>query len=427
MSNNPVVIIRADKCIGCEQCPGVCPVTAITMKDGIAIVDPDLCIGCGKCVPVCPADAISFPPGTAPQKTEEAAPAEAQPEAAPAEADSSRQVWVFVEQSDGHPASISWELLGVGRKLSNDIGGRLAAVVMGENVRPLVDEAYAYGADLVYLIDAPVFSRYRTDPYLQAMTALANKYHPEILLLGATTMGRDLAGAVATTLRTGLTADCTGLTIDPTSKLLEQTRPAYGGNIMATILCEKRRPQMSTVRPKVMPMPEKHPGRTGELIEEKLALTEGDIFTKVLEYQREAAGAIRIEDAEIIISGGRGLGNPAGFKLLQELADVVGGVVGGSRAAVDSGWISSALQVGQTGKTVRPKIYFAFGISGAIQHLVGMQDSDVIVAVNSDANAPIMKLATYAIVGDLYKVVPALLEEFRKQLPARPAQAETAA
>jgi electron transfer flavoprotein alpha subunit len=194
---------------------------------------------------------------------------------------------------------------------------------------------------------------------------------------------------------------------------------------MATILCEKRRPQMASVRPKVMPMPEKQPGRQGELIEEKLALTEAEIFTKVLEYQREAAGAIRIEDAEIIISGGRGLGNPAGFKLLQELADLIGGVVGGSRAAVDSGWITSAFQVGQTGKTVRPKIYFAFGISGAIQHLVGMQDSDIIVAVNSDPNAPILKLATYGIVGDLYKVIPAMLEEFRKKLPARQTQAET--
>jgi electron transfer flavoprotein alpha subunit len=328
----------------------------------------------------------------------------------------SKEVWVFVEQTEGKAATVSWELLGIGRQLSNDIGGRLAAVVLGQEVRHLADEAFAHGADMAYLVDSPVLHWYRTEPYLLAMTNLARKYKPEILLLGATTMGRDLAGAVATTLRTGLTADCTGLTIDPVSKLLEQTRPAYGGNIMATILCEERRPQMATVRPRVMPMPEKQPGRSGRLIEEKLELQEAAVPSRVLEYHREEAGEIRIEDSEIIVAGGRGIGGPAGFKLLQELAEVLGGTIGASRGAVDAGWLPAAYQVGQTGKTVRPKLYFACGISGAIQHLVGMQTADVIVAINADSAAPIFKVATYGLVGDVFKIIPALTEAFRTRL-----------
>ena len=230
-------------------------------------------------------------------------------------------------------------------------------------------------------------------------------------------MGRDLAGAVATSLRTGLTADCTGLSIDPQSKLLEQTRPAYGGNIMATILCEERRPQMATVRPRVMVMPPRDDSRTGKVVREQLGLAESDVLVRILEYAREEAGEVtRIEDASILISGGRGLGGPEGFKILEELADAIGGCVSGSRAAVDQGWIPHERQVGQTGKTVRPKLYLACGISGAIQHLVGMQTSDVIVAINRDPNAAIFGVATYGIVGDVREIVPALTRAARERL-----------
>ena len=424
-----IVEVIANKCIACEQCVAACPEGAIEMKNGIAVVDAERCTACGACITVCPGEALFLPetaaaaPSPAPAAGRVESP---QPPPTAAPESSTKEVWVFVEQADGHPAGVSWELLGIGRELTEDLGGKLAAVVLGENVRYLTGEAIAYGADIVYLVDDPVLARYRTEAYLQAMTNLACKYHPEILLLGATTMGRDLAGAVATTLRTGLTADCTGLTIDPQSKLLEQTRPAYGGNIMATILCQERRPQMASVRPRVMPMPAKDPNRSGKVIEEPLGMTEDQVGCRVIEYHREAGSDVRIEDADVIVAGGRGLGGPDGFKLLQELADALGGVVGASRGAVDSGWISSAHQVGQTGKTVRPKVFFACGISGAIQHLVGMQTSDVIVAVNTDPNAPIFKVATYGLVGDLYKVIPALTAEFRAKLKDRKPQQETA-
>jgi electron transfer flavoprotein alpha subunit len=250
------------------------------------------------------------------------------------------------------------------------------------------------------------------------MIRLTQKYHPEVMLLGATTMGRDLAGAVATSLQTGLTADCTGLSIDPQSKLLEQTRPAYGGNIMATILCEKSRPQMATVRPRVMPLPERDDTRRGEIVREPLGMTEDDIAVKLVEYLPEAKSEdeVRLEDAHVIVAGGRGLGGAAGFEMLRELADLLGGVVGASRAAVDSGWMPHFFQVGQTGKTVRPKLYFACGISGAIQHLVGMQTSDVIVAINRDPNAPIFQMANYGIVGDVYRIVPSLIKTVKEKL-----------
>jgi len=249
------------------------------------------------------------------------------------------------------------------------------------------------------------------------MARLIETHRPEIVLLGATTSGRDLAGAVATRLQTGLTADCTGLTIDPESKLLEQTRPAYGGNIMATILCEERRPQMATVRPRVLPMPERDDAPRGEIIREGLELSEDDIAVKLVQYLPEPqAEQVRIEEADVIVAGGRGLGGAEGFSVLQELADALHGVVAGSRGAVDSGWLSHSFQVGQTGKSVRPKIYFACGISGAIQHLVGMQTSDVIIAINRDPSAPIFQTATYGIVGDVYEVVPALTQAVKARL-----------
>jgi electron transfer flavoprotein alpha subunit len=440
MGKNPsaprrTAIISKEGCIGCEQCPAVCPVDAIRMENGIAIVDPELCTGCEKCVSICPTSAISMPGGAPaepkPAPAEALAPAAAPaPSAQPSGAETAHEVWVFVEHADGRPAPVSWELLGKGKELADALGGHVCSVLLGHQVDALAKEAFAYGAAKVYAIDDPVLGHYRTQPYLQGMMRLTRKYHPEVMLLGATTMGRDLAGAVATSLQTGLTADCTGLSIDPQSKLLEQTRPAYGGNIMATILCEKRRPQMATVRPRVMVMPPRDESRTGAIVREDLGLAEQDVLVQILEYAGEDASEVtRIEDANVLISGGRGLGGPEGFQVLQQLADAIGGCVSGSRAAVDQGWIEQGRQVGQTGKTVRPKLYIACGISGAIQHLVGMQTSDVIIAINRDPNAPIFGVATYGIVGDVYEIVPALTRACIARLPCslREQQAPSAA
>ena len=294
--------------------------------------------------------------------------------------------------------------MGVGADLAKARNVELCSLVVGDKVEHLCREAFAYGASKVYLVDDPVFHYYRTESYYKALCYLIEKYKPEIVLIGATGLGRDLAGAVATKLQTGLTADCTGLSIDDKGFLL-QTRPAFGGNIMATILTEYTRPQMSTVRPHVMPMPAKDASRTGAIVREKVPVKEEDIAAKVLEIiGDEKLDSVDVAAADIIVSGGRGMCNTENYKILQELADELGGVVACSRAAVEAGWMPLERQVGQTGKTVRPKIYIACGISGAIQHLVGMQDSDTIIAINRDKQAPIFEVATYGIVGDLFQV-----------------------
>jgi len=326
-----------------------------------------------------------------------------------------RGVWVFVEQTDCVAAKVSWELLGAGAKLAVALQVGLCAVVIGHNVEKLCHEAFSYGASKAYLIDEPILRDYRTIPYLEAFCSLVDKYKPEVVLMGATGLGRDLAGAVATRLRTGLTADCTGLGIDEKRQLL-QTRPAFGGNIMATIFCQQRRPQMASVRPHVMPMPDRNEEATGEVIREKFLIDENDIPTKVLKIIDDASHKdnVDISGAEFIVSGGRGMMSVDNFKILEELAEELGGVVACSRSAVDAGWMPVERQVGQTGKTVRPKIYIACGISGAIQHLVGMQDSDLIIAINRDREAPIFEVATFGIVGDLFSIVPAITEHIRQ-------------
>jgi electron transfer flavoprotein alpha subunit len=328
-----------------------------------------------------------------------------------------RGVWVYVEHAEGVPAHVSWELLGVGAELAKERKVEVCAIVIGDQVQHVCHEAFAYGADKAYLIDAPVFRNYRTESYYKAVCYLVNKYKPEIMLIGATGEGRDLGGAIATELKTGLTADCTGLAVDERGFLL-QTRPAFGGNIMATILTERTRPQMSTVRPHVMPIPPRDGTRQGAIVPESYDLKEESVFAKVLQIiddRKPGAEAVDIAGADIIVSGGRGMQGPENFRILKELADELGGVVGSSRAAVDAGWMPSERQVGQTGKTVRPKIYFACGISGAIQHLVGMQESNVIIAINRDKQAPIFEVATYGIVGDLFQVVPAMTSYIRQK------------
>ena len=422
------------RCIACGAlCESSCPpkIGAIEMNDqGEPIIAVEKCAGagCSKCIKACPVDAIEIYFTPEQQKildeiAKEAA-ATAVPEAKEVKKEGKvaaklkeyKGVWVFVEQTDGQPATVSWELLGVGADLAKTLDVELCTLVIGDKVENLCQESFAYGAAKAYLMDDPVFHYYRTEPYYKAICYLIGKYKPEIVLVGATGLGRDLAGAVATELKTGLTADCTGLTIDDDGFLL-QTRPAFGGNIMATILTEHTRPQMATVRPHVMPMPEKDISGKGAIIRESLVLNEEDITVKVLEViddRKGGAEAIDIAAADIIVSGGRGMLAKENFHILQELADELGGVVGSSRGAVDAGWMPVERQVGQTGKTVRPKIYIACGISGAIQHLVGMQDSDVIIAINRDRQAPIFEVATYGVVGDLFQVIPAVTNRIRE-------------
>ena len=419
------------KCIACgTRCQESCKKDAIEMNDqGEPIIIVENCIGCRKCVKVCPTEALEMyltpeeqrlldelakqAGAKAVAEVEEVVEEEA---GVAAKLKEYKGVWVFVEQTDGKPATVSWELLGVGSELSKTLGVDLCTVVIGDKMEDLCQESFAYGASKAYLMDDPLFHHYRTEPYYRAICQLVDKYKPEIILLGATGLGRDLAGAVATELKTGLTADCTGLTIDDKRYLL-QTRPAFGGNIMATILTERTRPQMATVRPHVMPMPEKDTSRKGEIISESLAIKEEDIAVKVLEViddRKHGAEAVDVAVADVIVSGGRGMHAKENFSMLERLADELGGVVGSSRGAVEAGWMPVERQVGQTGKTVRPKIYIACGISGAIQHLVGMQDSDVIIAINRDKQAPIFEVATYGIVGDVLQVVPAITNRIKE-------------
>lgn len=351
-----------------------------------------------------------------------------------------KNVWVFAEQRNGKIMDVALELLGEGHRLSREISKdtKVCAVLLGQDVKSLADELYAFGADMVYVADDSLLKDYTTDGYTKVMTDAIQAHKPEIVLFGATHIGRDLAPRIAARLETGLTADCTRLDInidnyknyletyttatltglDPQSSKakmtdLKQTRPAFGGNLMATIICPKTRPQMSTVRPGVMTKLERQEGAKGETVALKVQLSKEDLRVEVLEIVKAAKEHVSLTDAEIICSGGRGLGDASGFELIRALAETVGGVVGASRAAVDAGWIDHSHQVGQTGTTVKPKIYFACGISGAIQHRAGMSQSDTIIAINKDSEAPIFEVADYGIVGDLKKVIPELIAQWK--------------
>ena len=327
-------------------------------------------------------------------------------------------VWVFIEHERGAVHPVSFELLGEGRKLADQLGVELAGVVLGaasEDTRRFCKEAFCHGADLCYLIEDPVLAHYRNQPYTKALTDLVNKHQPEILLLGATTLGRDLAGSVATTLQTGLTADCTGLAIDPENRSLAATRPTFGGSLLCTIVTLNYRPQMATVRPRVMSLPAREATRTGRIIEETLALIETDIVQAAGIHRRRKKQQANLPFADIIVAGGRGMKRPENFQL-SGIWPKCWAPVGATRPVVQAGWVSADRQVGQSGKTVRPKLYIAAGISGAVQHRVGMEGSDVIVAINQDANAPIFDFATYGIVGNAMQILPALTAAFRQQL-----------
>lgn len=386
------------ECIGCGTCEPVCPFGAIEMRDGKALITEG-CTQCGACVDTCPVLAIHRE-----EEVKQVAMDKTQ----------YRDVWVYIEIADGSLRNVGLELLGEGRKLADAMGQKLAGVLIGHNVEELAKEVFVAGADLVYLVEAPELAQYNTDGYATVMVDLIQNYKPSVILLGATNDGRDLGPRIACRVGTGLTADCTGLGIDEATGLVAWTRPAFGGNIMATILCPEHRPQMGTVRPSVFKRPVPDYSKSGKLIKVVSKVKATDIRTKIIDIVKVCTVSCNLEEAEIIVSGGRGLCKPENFLLVEELANVLGGAVGASRAAVDAGWKPHMHQVGQTGKTVGPKIYFACGISGAIQHLAGMSSSDIIIAVNKDPDAPIFKMADYGIVGDVMEVLPVLTEEFRK-------------
>lgn len=386
-----------DKCVGCRVCLKACPYDAIYMEGKLAVIDYDRCTLCGACVESCKFEAILLRKEEEPQQG----------------LFSYQGVWIIAEQKKSIIQSVTYELLGKGRELAEKLNVELGAVLLGNNLESECNALIWRGAQKVYLVDSPELEQYKDEPYTKVIVELIKEYRPEIVLCGATSIGRSLISRVAVKMNTGLTADCTGLDIDEERRLLIQTRPAFGGNIMATIICPNHRPQMATVRHKVMKEAEVDKTKKGTVIKKSFKPEILSSRTKVLKVVEEEGQAVNLSEADIIVSGGRGLGKPESFSLLHQLADLLGGAVGASRAAVDADWISYSHQVGQTGKTVCPKIYIACGISGQIQHLAGMSSSDIIIAINKDPDAPIFKLANYGIIGDLFEIIPALIKKLK--------------
>lgn len=397
----PIQIIT-EKCTGCSICVKVCPFDAIRIMDRKAMIDLNKCNLCGACVDICKFKAVLI-----------------EKPAVVCELPSIKDykgIWVFVEQKNGKVQSIAYELLGKAHELAKKLNCQVSGVLIGNNLDDQLDELIWHGADNIYLVESPEIVNFQDEPYTNILVELIKKYKPEILLCGATAIGRSMISRIAIKIKAGLTADCTGLDIDPEKNILLQTRPAFGGNIMATIISPDYRPQMATVRHKVMqPMaPDKH--RKGKIIKE---IFDNSVYlsrTKLLDIVEEIESLVNIAEADIIVSGGRGMQAKENFKLVEDLASVLGAAIGSSRAAVDAGWKSYSHQVGQTGRTVAPKIYIACGISGQIQHLVGMSSSKIIIAINKDPEAPIFKIATYGIVGDLFQILPALTKRFKEVL-----------
>jgi electron transfer flavoprotein alpha subunit len=394
------LIVYKEKCTACGLCIDECPYDAIEIVDDVAVIKGN-CNLCGACVDVCEFEALEL-------EEVEAAPV--------ADLSTFRGVWVFAEQRRGRISSVTMELLNEGRKLADQLETPLSAVLLGDNISSEAPLLIAHGADRVLVVDNSLLKDFNNDSYVAVLSDLIQKEKPEIVLCGATAIGRSFIPKVAARIGTGLTADCTGLDVDPEKRLLLQTRPAFGGNILATILCPNHRPQMATVRHKVFKKAENQESRKGEIIQKDLNGLSLDLKSKVIKTVEEIEDTVNITEADIIVSGGRGVGSKENFAMLEELARTLGGAVGASRGAVDAEWISYSHQVGQTGKTVCPRLYIACGISGAVQHLVGMQPSEVIVAINKDPDAPIFKMATYGIVGDLFEVIPLMTKRFKELL-----------
>jgi electron transfer flavoprotein alpha subunit/NAD-dependent dihydropyrimidine dehydrogenase PreA subunit len=394
MSGLPISIDK-DRCISCGLCVSACPFGSIEMVEEYPSIKDD-CRLCGACVEACPEGAIII-------------------EEAKKEADLSeyKGVLVYAEQRRGEVHPVAFELLGKGKELADQLGEPLYSVIIGNDVEKGAEELAVRGADEVFLYEDPGLTEFRDDPYSTLLKELVEELKPSIFLIGATAIGRSLGPKLAACLRTGLTADCTGLDIDPETRLLLQTRPAYGGNIMATIITTNSRPQMATVRYKVMKEAERDPSQKGEIIRKPFDVARLPDRVKILDFQ-PAPEEVSIVDAEIVVSGGKGLGEPKGFGIIEQLARVLGGAVGASRPTVDEGWIEYRHQVGLSGRTVRPKLYMACGISGAVQHLAGMKTSDVIISINKDPDAPIFSVSSLGAVGDLYEVIPLLIEKIRE-------------
>jgi electron transfer flavoprotein alpha subunit len=392
------LIFYSDRCIACGQCVEVCPFGVLRLE-GEELVIGEGCNLCGACVEVCEVEALALP------ETQGPAPRPGVPPDG---------VWVFAEQRRGELAPVTAELLGEARRLAAVLGVKVAAVLLGDGVEHLTQALLTAGAHKVYLAEHPLLKDFLEEPYAAAVSELARKFQPEIILAGATYLGRAFIPQVAAALQTGLTADCTAFGIDPEKRLLLQTRPAFGGNIMATIITPRTYPQMATARPGVFKPATPAGPPAGEVIRVEVAALNQPPRCQFLATVAEIKERIPLGAAEVIVAGGRGLKEAKHIKLLEELADLLNGAVGATRAAVDAGWIPYAHQIGQTGKTVSPKLYIACGISGASQHVVGMQSSDVIVAINKDPQAPIFQVADVGLVGDLFEIIPALIQEIKK-------------
>jgi electron transfer flavoprotein alpha subunit/NAD-dependent dihydropyrimidine dehydrogenase PreA subunit len=391
------VKVNLDRCTGCGACVAACPFAILNLSGDKVEIKPG-CTSCGACQDVCPVRAIQVE----------------RPVESPAAKEGHRGVWVFAEQRGGKLKKVGLELLSKGRELADSLQTELCAVCFGYQIEDL-DQLFTHGADKIYLLESPELQANSEDLLTSYLVESITHYKPEIFLAGATSLGRAFIPRVAAALKTGLTADCTGLEIDVPKKLLRQTRPTFGGNIMATILCPSGRPQMATVRPRVFKVNPPKLGRERQIIHLDFREKSVTSRTRLLEFVEDVTEKIKLDEADIVVAGGRGLGKAENFKLIGELAQCLGAALASSRPPVDEGWLPYSHQVGQTGKTVCPKLYIACGISGSVQHMAGMQTADVIVAINSDPDAPIFEIATYGIVGDLFKVVPMLVEQLKRE------------